>query len=147
GGCVMQTSYDTHMELAIEGQLADNGPVDVLSRVAESADVKIGLAVKQGSADNLCDLADDGDTLLGIVIHSHARLVDAPGKGDVVNVLRRGRCYVRPSGAVSAGDDVYLAGGGKLAASPVDDEDPISGAKWATSAADGELAVVEINLP
>ena len=130
-----------------EGQLADNGPVDVLSRVAENDAVKIGLAVTQGSADNLCDLADDGDTLLGIVIHSHARLVDAPKKGDVVNVLRRGRCYVRPSGAVAVGGDVYLAGGGKLAATPIADEDPISGAKWATSAADGELAVLEINLP
>jgi len=143
----MQTSYETHMELALEGQLADNGPVDVLSRVAESDDVKIGLAVTQGSADNLCDLAGDGDTLLGIVIHSHARLVDAPKKGDVVNVLRKGRCYVRPSGAVSAGDGVYLAGSGKLAAAPIADEAAISGARWATSAADGELAVVEINLP
>lgn len=143
----MQTSYETRMELALEGQLADNGTVDVLSRVTESDDVQIGLAVKQGSADNLCDLAENGDTLLGIVIHSHARLVEAPKKGDVVNVLRRGRCYVRPSGEVSVGGDVYLAGGGKLAATPVADEDPISGAKWATSAADGELAVVEINLP
>lgn len=143
----MQTSYETHMEIALEGQLADNGTVDVLSRVTESDDVQIGLAVKQGSADNLCDLADNGDALLGIVIHSHARLVEAPKKGDVVNVLRRGRCYVRPSGAVAVGGDVYLAGGGKLAATPIADEDPISGAKWATSAADGELAVVEINLP
>lgn len=143
----MQTSYETHMEIALEGQLADNGTVDVLSRVTESDDVQIGLAVKQGSADNLCDLAENGDTLLGIVIHSHARLVEAPKKGDVVNVLRRGRCYVRPSGEVSVGGDVYLAGGGKLAATPIADEGPISGAKWATSAADGELAVVEINLP
>ena len=143
----MQTSYDTHMEIALEGQLADNGTIDVLSRVTESDDVQIGLAVKQGSADNLCDLADSGDGFLGIVIHSHARLVEAPKEGDVVNVLRRGRCYVRPSGAVSVGGDVYLAGGGKLAATPIADEGPISGAKWATSAADGELAVVEINLP
>jgi len=143
----MQTSYDTHMELALEGQLADNGPIDVLSRVAESDDVKIGLAVKQGNADNLCDLADAGDGFMGIVIHSHARLVEAPKKGDVVNVLRKGRCYVRPSGAVTVGGDVYLAGDGKLSETPLDDEDPILGAKWATSAADGELAVVEINLP
>src|SRR5690606_39620747 len=123
--CVMQTSYAPDMEPALEGPLPDNGPVDVLSRVAESDDVKIGPAVKQGSADNLCDLADAGDGFMGIVIHSHARLVEAPKKGDVVNVLRKGRCYVRPSGAVTVGGDVYLAGGGKLSETPLDGEDPI----------------------
>lgn len=152
-----QTDYPTKMDVALEGQLADIGPNTIGSYVAEGEGVGIGLAVVQGTEDNQCVApSETGQDILGVVAHSHAREVDAPGEGDVVNVIRRGALYVRPEQAVAPGDPVYVrhtAGsdpgevpGRFRVDADTDKADLWPGAQWRTSASAGGLAVLDVAL-
>ena len=76
---------------------------------------------------------------------------------DAVNVLRKGRIWVRPEDAVTVASDVYVRhtqGSNPLHTVGRFRKDADSakadqwvGARWLTAAAGGEIAVLEINLP
>lgn len=145
----MQTVYREEMEIALEGQIADMSPRGIVGYAAEGDGVVIGRAVAQGTGDIQCKgITSANDHILGVVTHSHSRLVDAPGAKDMVNVMRAGAVYVRPSTAVTPASPVHVitsgANAGRLAASG---GVQLAGARWRASAAAGELVVLELNLP
>lgn len=151
---------------AFEGQDADSGFGDCLSRLAEGA-VPFGKLVVLGTLkDSQCKLpaaaADITDLLkrLGIALKSHAMesnpAVVASQYADkaMVSVAHKKRVYVKVEEAVSPTDPVFvrfLAGGlgqgsfGKTAgAGP--DRAALAGARYLSTAAINGLAVVEVDL-
>lgn len=145
----MQTVYRQEMEIALEGQIADISPRAIESYAAEGEGVAIGRAVVQGTGDGQCKaISAAGDHILGVVVHSHARLVDAPKAKDIVNVMRQGGVYVRPAEAVTPASPVHVlfegADAGRFAASG---GVQLTGARYEGSADKDELVKLVINLP
>jgi len=106
--------------VAFPGMLSDTGPNnDVVSYTVEATplSVPIGSVVRQGTLDDQClNLAVVAtDTLLGIVVHSHAYPSAALSETDwvgtsgvktyaTVGVLRKGRIWVLTEEACVPGD-------------------------------------------
>lgn len=124
----VQTSYSNNLTAAYEGQLADNGPSDILSYLQgeASAGIGFGLGVCQHlTTDGKCILpADANSRPLGISVRSAAYatgteyIASSNGiqPGAMVNVLRKGRIWVAVEEAVTAGDPFFvrhIAGGGE----------------------------------
>ena len=95
---------------------------------------------------------------LGVSMLDQHRDVDTFSLGDAVPVFRKGRIIVTCEGGCTAGDQAYarmvITGEetlGSFRASPdgtaaAPDAAPVSHAKFVTSAGDGELAVLELDL-
>ncbi len=158
-----QTSYSATMTYGIEGQLADSGPVDILSRVNGEASLEIafGLGVKKGTGDEaVLSPTAEGDRIEGIVVHSHAYAktteldTGVKAKGSL-SILRKGRILVKVEEAVVRGDRGWCravagAGGTRLGAwrkSDVGAEtiDCTTQAEFLTSASANGLAVLEVD--
>lgn len=163
----VQSSYGNTLTVALEGQLADDGDHDVIAmtNAEASASIAFGRAVKKGTGDTEALLpAAETDEVVGITMHSHAYsngengdLDDTGMKvGAVMNVLRKGRIWVRVNGAVVAFTSrlwvravgstppEYL-GGIEDADDSTDMIDCTKQGQFITSAATGELAVLEVN--
>jgi hypothetical protein len=156
-----QTSYSINQDAALEGQLADSGIKDVMSYTAEE-DLKFGRAVLQGTADGQCLLPAGNITgLLGVAIHQHKEqgLVGSQDakylEGDSVNVLKKGRMWVKVEEAVVAQDPVYVrhttgGGGTELGAfrksADTSTAAVVSGMKYLTSADAAALALIEVDV-
>lgn len=163
-----QTSTDTYgfeLDRAQAGQKAGAGFDHVESFAAEGA-VAFGHGVVAGTADNQVAVASaDDETFVGISVFTHAQvqgidLTAAEGEqystgaeyrdGDAVNVMRKGRVYVEVTDAVTAGADAYVdvvTNGEEGKFTDVSTSNLPTGGVFRTSAASGELAVVEVNLP
>lgn len=124
----VQTTYGFGFTAAIEGQLADSGPHDimVMRNDEASAEMPFGRAVKFGStSDGFSALvpAAEADIIAGIVIHSYEYDPtydlgdDGVLPGRYVQVLRKGRIRVRLEDAVQVADRGWVravAGAGEL---------------------------------
>jgi hypothetical protein len=160
----VQTSYSTNLAVAFEGMRADSGPCDVWSMVNNegSAEIPFGHAVAfEGSTDDQGALSPDAlaDILAGIVLHSHDYSNSPNGDlgttglkpGAALNVLRKGRIWGRCADGCSPGDRLFVRvlGGteGELRASAdgVNTIDASTQGVWLTTAAAGELAVLEVD--
>jgi hypothetical protein len=109
----VQTSYPDSMTNAFAGMRADNGPGDVVSRLnASGGDLPFGIAVAQ-DAEGAFDSLDSGDTVLGVLQHTHAWQIaslssdSGVASGAMANVLKKGRIYVQVEDAVTAGALAY----------------------------------------
>lgn len=150
-----QTNYNVNFEKAFEGMLADAGKHDALSRVIEGSDVKIGKAVTFGTDDNqIKKLSAITEKVAGVVIHKMTEEGILEEK-DSVSILRKGRLYVKVEEAVAPGDPVFVRavvagaeenGAFRKSADSTDCVDLTGKAQYLSSAALGELALVEINL-
>ena len=135
----VQTSYPVTMTAAIEGALCDDAPHDVFPAYSEeaSAEIPFGTAVKRGTnANGALQPTAETDLILGIVLHdnSYTRGTSTSQLGTTglrpgvaMNVLRKGRIWVRPAGAVVAGVSRLwvraVAGGGERLGSIEDADD------------------------
>lgn len=111
----VQTSYGVTRTIAIEGQLADNGPHDVipLFNGESSAKINFGRAVKWNGTDGLSAKlpAAESDIVAGIVVHANQYSTGSDGEltstglipGAMMSVLRKGRVWVMARTAVVAG--------------------------------------------
>lgn len=157
-----QTSYSNELEVARNGLLADLGSQDVLSFVAEE-EIPFGHAVLPGTDPEKQVLlpAVSGDVALinGVAASTHAIESDRSGnepsykEKDMVNVMHKGRIWVKTEEAVVVGDDVYVryaAGGNGPGAfgktSGTSERAQLVGAKWLRGAAIDGLALLEIDL-
>jgi hypothetical protein len=144
--------YGFILPMGQAGQKADIGFDRVDSFAAEGV-VHFGAPVTRGTdpAKQCRQVAGANDTFLGIGLFTQAMeqkllvgLAQYDDK-DTVNVLRKGRCLVRVSEDVVAGDAAYVDLGDtlltfcKTAASNV-----ATGGHFETSALSGELAWIEI---
>lgn len=113
-----QTTYRTVMPVAIEGAIADDGAIDVESRVNTGvSEIPFGRPVK---AETVATGVDKGCILctastespIGIAAHSHAYVVEELGMsgmkaGAMVNVLRKGRIRVKAGVTIADGQRLY----------------------------------------
>lgn len=124
----VQTTYPQNFTAAIEGQLADSGPHDIMvMRNDEASDeMPFGRAVKFGSTSDQFSAkipAAETDKIAGIVIHSYEYDPtydlgdDGVLPGRPVQVLRKGRIRMRLEDAVQVADRGWVravAGAGEL---------------------------------
>lgn len=163
----VQTSYGVSMTKAIEGALADTGAHDVVALYNEEASAKIpfGRGVCFGTEDNGALLpASETDKVVGIVIHANQYTTGSDGEltsdglipGAVMSVLRKGRVWVMARTAVTPGDRLWVRavssdtgfevlGGLEDADDGTDMIDCTAQGVWRTTAAQGELAVLEVD--
>ncbi len=162
----MQTSVDA-MEIAVPGLLADDTmSKDAISSLSEeeTAEIPFGVMVGQGADD-------DGAVLLGAVtdflrgVSVFGQYYSKPTElgevglmpGTRFDCLLKGRIYVLVEGDVTPTHGVHVravademmgevAGAFRGTGDGSDTIDCSTFAKWRTSASDGELAVLEIDM-
>lgn len=160
----VQTSYGTTRTKAIEGALADDGPHDVipLYNAEASAEIAFGRGVKQGTTDDGALLPTaQADKIAGITLHTDQYAAEELGTTGmkpkaVMSILRRGRVWAMARSAVTPGDRLYVRavssdtgfetkGGLEDAADSTDMVDCTAQGVWRSTAAQGELAVLEVD--
>lgn len=151
-----QTAYATKQENAILGLLADLGVKDVISRKLITSALGFGVAVARVDEQNeqCAPVAAGSDKILGIAIRSdsydNASLAGSTtlAVGSMVSVLRRGRIWCTCVGGCDEDDQVFVvhAGGGLAGADDAGNRSALVGAVWRSDAADGALAILEIDL-
>lgn len=138
----IQTDYNATLAPAVAGAQATMVPATIISRNVEDAPIGFGVGVSQGDADK--GIVAGGADFVGITLldRSAAGEGDTFRQGDSARVMTKGDIWVVAAGAVAAGDGVAVnAGGGFIAAGA---DDAIPGARWDTSATNGQLAVIRL---
>jgi hypothetical protein len=160
----VQTSYGTTRTKAIEGALADNGPHDVVVKYngEASAEIAFGRGVKFGATDDAALLPSaQADKICGITVHSDQYAAEELGTTGmkpkaVMSVLRKGRIWAMARSAVTPGDRLFIRavssesgfekyGGLEDAADASDMIDSTAQGVWLDTAAQGELARLEVD--
>ena len=121
-----QLSYPEDQDIGIPGQLADSGPKDVISRLAEDSQIRFGRIVVLGTDKDtqaklpaLSGDITDPKKVLGATLHSHAResLKDeaqtAYKQGESVSILKDGRILMEVEQAMTPESDIYVRFAGK----------------------------------
>jgi hypothetical protein len=169
----VQSSYGTTLTSAIEGALADSGPHDVITKynAEASAAISFGKAVKFGATDNAALLpAAETDKICGIVLHTDQYSTGSDGElkqdgtawtnglrpGAAMSILRKGRVWAVARTAVAPGDRLWVRavasgsgheflGGLEDADDSTDTIDCTAQGVWLTTAAQGALAILEVD--
>lgn len=154
-----QTTYDQFPAARYEGQIADAGPRDVVSRIATVAIDAGKFVVHDGtSEDKAIKLPSAAAEITGNAAQGIATLDTSREPGgyvaeDVVPTLRKGRVAVKVEDAVTMGAPVfvrYAAGGDGPGSFRSDDPGTaaaqLPGAEFVSSASAAELAIVEFTL-
>lgn len=155
-------NYADDLAVAHEGQVADLGLADIISRTVETAaGVGFGKPVKQGASERGC-LADVSGTLdiLGITVRNVATVNDGAGnidkypQYDGAGIMRKGVIWVKVSdaGGVVAGDPVWMARATGLFSNAdlgTGGSIRLAGARWESTGANNGLARmrVDFNVP
>lgn len=151
----VQTTYNQYMTVAMNGMPASTSGWDADTRICESAPsgLGFGLAVSQSTlTDRGAVLGNlSGSTFVGITMADQTLAnLETPGADlyqnyDNMAVLVRGDIWVvvgtnvAPNGAV-----YYNSVTGQLGASGITNAVQITGARWMTTATNGNLAVVRL---
>lgn len=152
-----QTNYSLTQPIGIQGQLADMGENDVVSRLVQDVGgIRMGLAVVYGTNDDQCKLPSAStDKVLGMVLAEQTHVSSTLAQKDAASILRKGRAYVVTEAACVPGDAVqvrYSANGLNTVAgsftNTVDAGHTINlpDAQFMSTTAAGGLALVELNL-
>lgn len=161
----VQNTYNKKRAFAYEGMLVDGSHNDIapMRNDEASAEIAFGVAVKFDSTSDEQSAklltAITGELVAGITIlqHSYASSQlgdDGVKAGESLNIMRKGRIWVICEDGCNVGDRLHIravaAGAEKAGAllSAADGTDTIDSTKqgqWLTSAAAGELAVLEVN--
>lgn len=145
---VAQNTYRERMAAAVAGLVANENDFTTDTRICETvAGIGFGLAVGQGVADKGGVLGGALTGFVGVSVRDVTLVHDTPDKYaryDNMGVLFRGDIWVAPAVAVAANDPVhYVSATGVF--TNTGDIGPIVGARWMTSAAEGELAVLRLS--
>jgi hypothetical protein len=169
----VQTSYGTTLTSAIEGALADSGAHDVVTKynAEATAAISFGKAVKFGATDQAALLpAAETDKICGIVLHTDQYSTGSEGElkqdgtswtnglrpGAAMSILRKGRMWAVARTAVAPGDRLWVRavsaqsgheflGGLEDADDSTDMIDCTAQGVWLSTAAQGELAILEVD--
>lgn len=142
--------FDQYAGTAYEGQVRDMGMADIVSKLTDEP-IEFGRAVVRGIHDNSIAIPAPNETgFVGITVRltawdnnsSDQALYPAEKEA---SVLRVGRIWCRAFDGCEAGDPVYvIENTGELASSAYEGADLYAGATWETTAAAGELAVIQL---
>lgn len=143
----IQTSYSENIPAAYEGQIANQIPATLISRVVEpSAGLGFGVPVKQGTADNEADAFDGSGDVLGITVRERSLDANDPdefAQYDNARIMTKGAIWVTVAVAVNAGEDVYVTSAGAFT-NVSSGNTQITGAKFDTSTTGEALAIVRL---
>lgn len=149
----VQTTYLDSQPAAFVGMIASNEPNNLISRSVEtSAGIGFGVPVIQGTADNQCDVvAASTDDVIGITVRDQSVTSDLFAENENALLMRSGVMWVTvtDAGGVAAGDDVWvLVSNGTFsnADAGTNGSLKLAGCRWETSAANGALAQIRVNL-
>jgi len=140
----VQSTYADNITNAVLGALANLESANLISRTVEHVDgIGFGIAVMQGTEDKEV-LVSDGSAFLGVAVRTQSiedGTADKWAQLDTARIITKGVIWVANSGGVSAGDPVVGLAAGALGtgSSPL-----VEGARWDTTAADGELAQLRL---
>jgi len=140
----VQSTYSDNIPVGYAGAIANQEPRDLISRnVEDEAGIAFGLAVMQGTEDRDC-VVSDGSDFLGVTVRDQSVDPSAPNlfaELSEARIMTRGVIWVANSGGVSAGDPVVALAAGALgtSSSPL-----VTNARWDSTAADGELALLRL---
>lgn len=155
----VQTAYSAEQALAFEGQRADLGLINVISKAAEDSAIDFGRAVCQGTGDNQCLLATaTGGKFLGVSEFTNAGVANASDvlqyeENTEVNIVNFGYVWVICEDGCVPGDDAFFrhtagAGGTTIGAFRTDADtasaDQITDATFESTAAAGGLALLKL---
>lgn len=152
----MATAFDTFDQYADEaynGQVADRGNVDIVSRVASGSDINYGRAVRdidQRSAR----LPTGSEVSHGVTVRETVR--DNPAgdnptpvypQGETMSVMREGRMYATTVDGAAVNDSVYVVPDtGELTNTDNAGANiQLGGAAWKSAASAGGTALVQLN--
>ncbi len=140
----VQTTYADNITNALVGALSNMEHANLISRTVEdSGGIDFGLAVMQGSDDKGC-IVGDGTAFLGVTVRTQSiedGAADDFAFKETARIITKGIIWVANSGGVVAGDPVIALAAGALGTSTAS---LIAGARWDTTAADGELAQLRL---
>lgn len=140
----IQTTYDERLAIGVAGQISSSIPNTVITGRAEEV-IPFGRAVIQGTGDrDFKNLADAGDTVIGISIREQSIDVDTINAFPVnenVGALTIGEILVVADSAVSAGPVVHALVNGNFASTG---GALIPDASFVTSGAAGELVKIRL---
>lgn len=149
----VQSTYLDNMATAYVGMIANGEPNVLISREVEtSAGIGFGVPVIQGTADNQCDVvAASTNKVIGISVRDQSTTDDTFAENDSALLMRKGVIWVTvtDAGGVAAGDDVWvLVSNGTFsnADAGTDGSLKLAGCRWETSAANGALAAIRVDL-
>jgi hypothetical protein len=149
----VQTTYTDNMAAAFVGMIANTEPNNLISRNVEASDgIGFGVPVIQGTADSQCDeVAASTDDVIGITCRDQSTTGDTFAENDSALLMRNGVMWVTvtDAGGVSAGDDVWVAvADGTFSNADLGSDGSIQlpGCRWDSSAANGALAKIRVNL-
>ncbi len=126
-GGILQDSKDMEGGFALWGKKGEPGKV---------------WAARPQVADGASGTKDDPDSFLAGLCQ-RTTVSGGYDEGDAVNVVKKGRIWVKVKGAVTSGADAYVGADGLPTASSTSTT-AISGGKFKSNATDGQLAELEI---
>jgi hypothetical protein len=141
----IQTSYDERMGLPAAGTIGGSDFNTKTGIVETVAGIAAGLAVSQGAADKGVVIGGLLADFLGVSIRDVAlgASVDVTPRYKNLGYISRGQIWVTPSVAVTVDDPVhYVQATGAFTNTGA--IGPIVGARYVTSAAAGERALIEL---
>lgn len=144
----VQTNYSDNIPVGYAGAIANEEPRTLISRTVEdAAGIGFGIAVSQGTNDKGCVASADSDVppdFLGVTVRDQSVNPDTPSKfaqNEEARIMTQGVIWVANVGGVIAGAAVHVNGTGTLGSSG---GVAIPGARWETTAANGELAQLRL---
>jgi hypothetical protein len=148
----MATAFDTfdqYAGAAYAGQVRDLGMADIVSKLTDAA-IGFGLAVVRGDHDNSIALpAAEETAFVGITVrmtawdNTSSDTAQYP-VGKEASVIRTGRVWAVATDGCAAGESVYVTPVTGALASSYEVGEQLVGATWETTAAAGELAVIQL---
>lgn len=140
----VQSTYADNISNGYAGAIANEEHCNLISRnVEDSGGIAFGLAVMQGTDDKGC-VVGDGTAFLGVTVRTQSiedGTADAFEYQDTARIATKGVIWIANSGGVSAGDPVSMEAAGALGTSTAN---LITGARWDTTATDGNLAQLRL---
>ena len=155
----VQDAYTAEQEVAHEGQRADLGLIDIISKAAEGSEINFGRAVIRGTSDDQAKLPSaTGQAFMGVTEFTTAWAANASDvhlyeENREMNIVTFGRMWVITEEAVVPGDPVFFrhtaGGGGSIIGRFRTDADTASadqivGATFETTAGAGALAMIKL---
>ncbi len=140
----VQSTYADTINAGYAGAIVNTEPSVLISRTVEdAAGLAFGLAVMQGTEDKGV-VVGDASAFLGVTVREQDVDPSTPSifaELDNARIMTKGVIWIANSGGVSAGDPVVLLAAGALGtgSSPL-----LDGARWDTTAGDGELAQLRL---
>jgi hypothetical protein len=140
----VQSTYADNIDAGYAGAIVNTEPRTLISRTVEdAAGIAFGLAVMQGTEDKGC-VVSDGSEVLGVTVRDQSVDPSTPDKfaeNEEARIMTKGVVWVANSGGVAAGDVVHSLASGALSNTG---GTVVAGARWDTTASDGELAQLRL---